>query len=105
MKIKLKIQDIALPAAAAPASAPVEAAPEAEKPQEKTMFNVKLEAVDASVKAKIIREVKNLLGLNLVEAKKFVESAPKILKEGVVKEDAEKMKETLTGLGAKVVLE
>ena len=54
---------------------------------------------------KIIKEVKNLLGLSLVEAKKFVESAPKVLKENVAKEDADKVKAALEGLGAKIVLE
>jgi len=56
-------------------------------------------------KPKIIKEVKNLLGLSLVESKKFVESAPKVLKESVPKEDAEKIMETLKALGATVVLE
>ena len=45
-----------------------------------------------------------MLGLSLVESKKFVESAPKVLKN-VAKEDAEKIKATLEGLGAKVSLE
>lgn len=49
--------------------------------------------------------MKSLLGLSLVEAKKFVESAPKVLKENVPKEDAEKIKGVLEGLGAKVTLE
>lgn len=94
-----------MPAAAA---APVAAAPAAvEEPEvvEKTMFNVKLESFETGSKPKIIKEVKNLLGLNLVESKKFVESAPKVLKENLVKEDAEKLKETLEALGAKIVLE
>ncbi|KAK9379599.1 mitochondrial 54S ribosomal protein bL12m [Kockiozyma suomiensis] len=105
LKTRLNIQDIAMPAAAA---APVAAAPAAvEEPEvvEKTMFNVKLESFETGSKPKIIKEVKNLLGLNLVESKKFVESAPKVLKENLVKEDAEKLKETLEALGAKIVLE
>ena len=68
------------------------------------MFNVKLVAVGDS-KPKIIKEVKALLGLSLVDSKKFVESAPKMLKEGLSKEDAEKMQKTLQDLGAKVELE
>lgn len=88
----------AMPAgAAAPA--------EEEKPAEKTEFNVKLEKIDASAKAKVIREVKNLAGLSLVDAKKFVESVPKVLKESVPKEEAEKLKKTLEALGATVQLE
>ena len=73
--------------------------------QEKTMFNVKLESFEAGSKPKIIKEVKSLLGLSLVDSKKFVESAPKILKEGLSKEDAEKIMKTLQDLGAKIVLE
>ena len=87
----------AMPAAAAPA--------EEEKPAEKTEFNVKLEKIDATAKAKVIREVKNLAGLSLVDAKKFVESVPKVLKESVPKEEAEKLKKTLEALGATVQLE
>ncbi|KAK9454714.1 54S ribosomal protein L12 mitochondrial [Dipodascopsis uninucleata] len=107
LKERLNIQDIAMPSAApvaaAAAAAPVEE--EAEAAQVKTMFNVKLDSFEASAKPKIIKEVKSLLGLNLVESKKFVESAPKVLKENVTKEDAEKMKEVLEGLGAKISLE
>ncbi|KAK9320752.1 54S ribosomal protein L12 mitochondrial [Lipomyces orientalis] len=108
LKSRLNIQDIAIPAAgaAAPAAAAVAAEePEPEPVQEKTMFNVKLESFEAGSKPKIIKEVKSLLGLNLVESKKFVESAPKILRENVTKEDAEKIKATLEGLGAKIALE
>lgn len=49
--------------------------------------------------------MKGLLGLSLVDSKKFVESAPKILKEGVPKEEVEKLKGVLEGLGAKVTVE
>lgn len=94
---------VAMPTAgsgAAPA-----AAAEEEKPAEKTEFNVKIDKVDAAAKAKVIREVKNLAGLNLVEAKKFVESVPKVLKESVPKEEAEKLKKALEAVGATVNLE
>lgn len=46
-----------------------------------------------------------MLGLSLVESKKFVESAPKVMKEGVPKEEAEKIVKTLEGLGGKVGME
>ncbi|KAK9460796.1 mitochondrial 54S ribosomal protein bL12m [Lipomyces oligophaga] len=107
LKTRLNIQDIAMPvAAAAPAASAAAAAAEAEpEVVEKTMFNVKLESFEAASKPKIIKEIKALLGLNLVESKKFVESAPKVLKENLVKEDAEKLKATLEGLGAKISLE
>jgi ribosomal protein L7/L12 len=94
----LKIADIAMPVAAAPAagtaaaaaaSAPAaDAAPEEAAPAaaEKAILTVKLESFEASAKAKVIREVKALLGCNLVEAKNLVEKAPTVLKENVVKE-------------------
>ncbi|KAJ3109067.1 general negative regulator of transcription subunit 5 [Phlyctochytrium planicorne] len=111
LKTKLNITEVAVQTVAAPAAAaaaaPVEAAaPAEEKPPEKLAFKVKLEKVDAASKAKVIREIKNLIpGSNLVEAKKFVEGVPKVIKENVPKEDAEKMKTLLEGLGATVVLE
>ena len=91
--------------AAAAVPAAVEEAATPEPVQEKTIFVVKLDSFETGAKPKIIKEVKNMLGLNLVEAKKFVESAPKILKENVTKDDAEKMKTLLEGLGAKISLE
>lgn len=107
LKTRLNISDISLPAAGA--AAPVAAAPAEEEVkevvEEQTIFAVKLESFDAKAKPKIIKEVKSLLGLSLVESKKFVESAPKVLKDNVAKEDADKIKATLEGLGAKVVLE
>ncbi|KAK2755782.1 Ribosomal protein [Arachnomyces sp. PD_36] len=87
---------------AAAAAEEEEAAPAA---QEKTLFNLKLESFEAGSKPKIIKEVKSMLGLSLVDSKKFVESAPKVLKESVPKEEAEKIVETLKGLGAKAVME
>jgi large subunit ribosomal protein L7/L12 len=90
----------ATPAAAA--EEPEEAAPAKE---EKTLFNLKLESFDAAAKPKVIKEVKALLGLSLVDSKKFVESAPKVMKEGVPKEEAEKMIETMKALGAVVKME
>ncbi|KAF8528688.1 ribosomal protein L7/L12 C-terminal domain-containing protein [Gautieria morchelliformis] len=108
LKTRLNIQEIAAPVAAPVAAAPVdtEEAPVEEKPKEKTIFSVKLESFEATAKPKIIREVKALIpNLNLIDAKKFVESVPKTVKENMPKEDAEKLKATLEGLGAKVTLE
>lgn len=110
LKTQLDIPDMAFPVGgvAAPAAAPAEAEAEADAAPaaaEKTIFNIKLESFDAKTKAKVIKEVKGLLGLSLVDSKKFVESAPKVLKENVAKEDAEKIKKTLEDLGAKVTLE
>jgi large subunit ribosomal protein L7/L12 len=73
---------------------------------EKTEFRVTLEKFDTASKAKIIREIKTLLPtLNLVEAKAFVEGAPKLIKEKVKKEEAEKIKKTLEELGATITLD
>jgi len=94
------------PAGSGPAAAaPVEEEEAAPAVQEKTMFNLKLEKFDAGAKPKIIKEIKAMLGLSLVDSKKFVESAPKLMKEGVAKEEAEKIVETLKALGATVVME
>lgn len=96
-------------AAAAPAqaqaAAPAEEEEAAPKQEEKTLFNLKLESFDAAAKPKIIKEIKSMLGLSLVDSKKFVESAPKLMKEGVPKEEAEKIIETLKGLGGVVKME
>jgi len=89
-------------APAAAAEEPEEAAPAKE---EKTLFNLKLESFDAASKPKVIKEIKALLGLSLVDSKKFVESAPKMMKEGVPKEEAEKIIETLKALGGVVKME
>jgi len=108
LKSRLNIQEIAMPvgAAAPVAAAAVEdAAPVEEKPKEKTIFNVTLEKFDAAAKAKIIREIKTIMpSINLVEAKKFVESVPKVLKENLPKEEAEKLQKTFETLGATVTL-
>ncbi|GCE99801.1 hypothetical protein ZYGM_001672 [Zygosaccharomyces mellis] len=115
LKTQLKIPDIALPAAGAGGAAPaaggasggaaVEEEAQEEKPEEKTIFALKLESFDAKAKPKIIKEIKTMLGLSLVEAKKFAEAAPKVLKDNVAKDDAEKIKSSLEALGAKVSLE
>lgn len=66
---------------------------------------MKLQSFDAAAKAKVIKEVKGLLGLSLVDSKKFVESAPKMMKDSVPKEEAEKIVATMKELGAVVVME
>ena len=91
------------PGAGAPAAAEEEE--EAPAVQEKTLFNLKLESFDASAKPKVIKEIKSMLGLSLVDSKKFVESAPKLMKESVPKEEAEKIVATLKALGAVAIME
>jgi large subunit ribosomal protein L7/L12 len=87
----------AVAVAAGPAGA---AAPAAE---EKTEFNVILASV-GDKKIEVIKEVRALTGLGLKEAKDLVEGAPKPVKEGVNKEEADKIKATLEKVGAKVEL-
>lgn len=66
---------------------------------------MKLMSFDAGAKPKVIKEVKSLLGLSLVDSKKFVESAPKVMKDSVPKDEAEKIIATLKELGAVVQME
>jgi large subunit ribosomal protein L7/L12 len=73
------------------------AAPEAEK----TEFDVILAEIGAE-KIKVIKAVRELTSLGLTEAKAFVESAPKAVKEGVTKDEAEQVKKKLEEAGAKV---
>jgi large subunit ribosomal protein L7/L12 len=83
-------------AVAGPAAA---AAPAAE---EKTEFNVILQEAPADKKLNIIKEVRAITNLGLGEAKALVEGAPKSVKEGVNKEEADKIKKKLEEAGAKV---
>ncbi|XP_054284337.1 39S ribosomal protein L12, mitochondrial-like [Macrosteles quadrilineatus] len=72
----------------------------------KTDFTVKLMKYDEKQKVALIKEIKNLLeGMNLVQAKKFVESAPTVVKADVPKEEAEKLKEALVKVGAEITIE
>jgi large subunit ribosomal protein L7/L12 len=87
-------------AAVAVAAGPAAAAAPAE---EKTEFTVVLAAV-GDKKIEVIKEVRALTGLGLKEAKDLVEGAPKPVKEGVNKDEAEKIKATLEKVGAKVEL-
>jgi large subunit ribosomal protein L7/L12 len=109
---RLNIPEIsfAAPAAASSsaAAAPAAAAEEDDAPPaaaEKSLFTLKLQSFEAASKPKIIKEVKSMLGLSLVDSKKFVESAPKVLKEGVSKEEGEKILSTIKALGGVVVME
>jgi large subunit ribosomal protein L7/L12 len=90
-------------AAAAVAVAAGPAAGAAAAVEEKTEFTVVLAAVGEK-KIEVIKEVRALTGLGLKEAKDLVEGAPKTVKEGVTKDEAEKIKATLEKVGAKVEL-
>jgi large subunit ribosomal protein L7/L12 len=90
--------------AAAPvavAGAPAAGAEAAPAEEEKTEFDVILTGA-GDKKIQVIKEVRAITGLGLKEAKALVEEAPKPVKEGIVKEDAEKIKEQLEGAGATV---
>ncbi|WP_243375669.1 50S ribosomal protein L7/L12 [Microvirga solisilvae] len=88
----------AVAVAAAPAAGGGGAAAE-----EQTEFTVVL-ASAGDKKIEVIKEVRGITGLGLKEAKDLVEGAPKPLKEGVAKDEAQKIKETLEKVGAKVEL-
>ena len=88
--------------AAAPVAAAA-AAPAAEAAEEKDSFDVVLTAA-GDQKINVIKEVRAITGLGLKEAKDMVEGAPKTLKEGVKKDEAEAMKTKLEAAGAKVEL-
>ena len=81
--------------AAGPAEGPAE--------EEKTEFDVELTEVGPN-KVKVIKVVREITGLGLKEAKDLVDGAPKMVKEGATKEEAEEIKKKLEEVGAKVTL-
>uniref|UniRef100_A0A8C3MGP8 Large ribosomal subunit protein bL12m n=1 Tax=Geospiza parvula TaxID=87175 RepID=A0A8C3MGP8_GEOPR len=112
LKETLKIPDVGvMPAAAAASLLPAQAAPQEEEEvvplkKEKTHFTVRLTELKAADKVKLIKEVKNFVpGVNLVQAKKLVESLPQEIKANASKEEAEKIKAALEAAGGTVVLE
>ena len=82
-------------------SAAAMAAPAAE---EKTDFDVVLTGFDAAQKIKVIKVIREVMGLGLAEAKAAVEGAPTTMKEGLSKEDAEALKKQVEEVGGKVEL-
>lgn len=91
----------AAPVMMAAAAGGGDAAPAAE---EKTDFDVELTEVPAAGKIAVIKAVREVTGLGLKEAKDLVEAAPKVVKEGAGKEEAEDIKKKLEEAGAKVTL-
>lgn len=87
--------------AAAPVAAVAAAAVPAEAAAEKTEFDVILAAA-GDKKINVIKEIRGITGLGLKEAKDLVEGAPKTIKEGASKDEAEKIKKVLEENGAKV---
>lgn len=111
LKKTLKIQDVGLmpvgglPSAPSPAAAP-EVAEDVPRPKERTHFTVRLTEAKPVDKVKLIKEIKNYIqGINLVQAKKLVESLPQEIKANVAKDEAEKIKAALEAVGGTVVLE
>jgi large subunit ribosomal protein L7/L12 len=84
-------------AAAAPGAA-------AEAVEEKTEFDVILESFDAAAKIKVLKAVREATGLGLGEAKALVEAAPKAVKEGIAKDEAEALKKAIEEVGGKVTI-
>lgn len=76
--------------------------PNADPVEEKTQFDVVLEEVSPSKKIAILKVVRSITSLGLKEAKELVESAPKLIKEGTSKEEADEIKSKLEEVGAKV---
>ncbi len=93
----------AAPVAAAAAPAAAEAAPAAAPVEEQTEFDAILTEVGPN-KINVIKVVRELTGLGLKEAKAVVDEAPKPIKEGVSKEEAQKIAEKMAEVGAKVTI-
>ena len=104
-----QIED-AFDVSAAPSAGVVMAAPGAasgggaEAAEEKTEFDVVLESFEASAKIKVLKAVREATGLGLGDAKAMVEAAPKTIKEGIGKDEAETLKKSIEEAGGKVSL-
>ncbi len=101
--VKALEEEFGVSAAAPVAVAAAPAAAAAAPAEEKTEFDVELTAV-GDKKLDVIKAVREITGLGLKEAKELVESAPKVLKEGASKSDAEEIKKTLSEVGATITL-
>jgi len=102
MEEKFGVSAAAPVAVAAVAGGGGAAAPAAE---EKTEFNVILKAFDETKKIAVIKEVRAVTDLGLKESKDLVEGAPKTLKEGVSKDEANKIKDAITAAGGTVEIQ
>ena len=102
MEEKFGVSAAAPVAVAAVGGAGAAAAPAVE---EKTEFNVILKAYDETKKIAVIKEVRAVTDLGLKESKELVEGAPKTLKEGVSKDEANKIKESITAAGGVVEIQ
>ena len=111
LKKTLKISDVPMmmPMGGAQVGVAAKSAQEEDAPEvkvEKTLFTVRLLKYDETKKVALIKEIKNLVtGMNLVQAKKFVESLPQSVKSDISKDEAEKLKAALVAVGAGVEIE
>ncbi|GBN61591.1 hypothetical protein AVEN_128950-1 [Araneus ventricosus] len=100
---KLNIKDVPMMMGAVPVAAPAAAGDEegdSEPQMTKSSFTIKLASFDTAKKIALIKEVKNLMeGMNLVQAKQFIESAPQVLKADIAKDEAENIKKSLEAVG------
>ena len=101
--VKMMEEEFGVSAAAPVAVAGVAGAAGADAAAEKTEFDVVLAAA-GDAKLKVVKAVREITGLGLKEAKDMVDNAPSTVKEGVAKEEAEKMKAQLEEVGATVEL-
>ena len=101
--IKMMEEKFGVSAAAAAVAVAAPAAGAAAAAEEKTEFDVVLEAAGSN-KIAVIKVVREMTGLGLKEAKDLVEAAPKAIKTGVAKAEAEEMKKKIEEVGAKVEL-
>jgi large subunit ribosomal protein L7/L12 len=102
--VKMMEETFGVSAAAAAVAAAPASGPAAAPVEEKEDFDVVLAAIDAAKKIGIIKVVREITQLGLKEAKDLVEAAPKAVKEGVPKAEAEEIKKKLTEAGATVEL-
>lgn len=107
LRRELKIPDVQTMVAANPASASDDTAgAEAASSNVKAAFTVKLTKYDETKKVALIKEIKKLVeGINLVEAKRFVEECPRVIKSNLSKDEAESLQKQLETAGGVVKLE
>lgn len=105
LKRELKIPDVQRVVAATGAAAPADE-DVATTSAAKTSFTVKLNKYDDSKKVALIKEIKKLVeGINLVEAKRFVEECPKVIRSNLTKDEAEALQKQLEAAGGVVKIE
>ena len=105
-ELVLQIEEVFGVDASSAAAGPVvmAAAAPSEDVEEKTEFNVMLDEVSADKKIAVLKIVRSITGLGLKEAKELVESAPKLIQEGLAKDAAEDIKKQIEEAGGKVSL-